>query len=499
MKKKILLGTIILTVAGLISRVIGFMYKIFLAKSMSAETMGLYQLVFPVYNVCFTLFASGIQVTVSKMIAEVKEYPAKKSALLKLSCLVSVIIATVLTIFISSNAGFVARVFVKEEAVAPGLRILSYAFPFCAVTSVINGYFYGMKKSGIPAASQLIEQTIRVGLVFIVASVYTDDGVVTCELAVLGMLAGEIASCIFNAISLAAEKKQHVQTTESVRYSGILSRFAKMSIPLTLNRFVLSLLHSFETIILPLLLVKSGNTREEALATLGILNGMTIPFLVFPSAITSSISILLLPTISEAQCKGRLSVCRQATALVLKYSFILGLACFGIFNVSGLKLCSIIFGNETSGQYLIILSFLCPMMYMSATVPSIINGLGKPLITFRNSCIINIVQIILLAVFIINFGIKGYFITMFITQFIQLYLDVYSLNHERMFKMDVKNSIIIPGLLVGLLIPIFNAILSKISGHFGGLTGICITVPAFLLFYAVLLVTVKVIRKSDFA
>ena len=77
--------------------------------------------------------------------------------------------------------------------------------------------------------------------------------------------------------------------------------------------------------------------------------------------------------------------------------------------------------------------------------------------------------------------------------------DVYSLNHERMFKMDVKNSIIIPGLLVGLLIPIFNAILSKISGHFGGLTGICITVPAFLLFYAVLLVTVKVIRKSDFA
>ena len=497
MKRKILKGTIILTIAGLISRCIGFMYKIFLAKSMSAETMGLYQLVFPVYSVCYTLFASGIQVTVSKMVAELKESPEKKSLLLKIAGLTSITIAVILTIFISSNSGFVARVFVKEEAVASGLRILSYAFPFCAVTSVINGYFYGMKKSGIPASSQIIEQIIRVGLVLIVATVYSDNGVVSCELAVIGLLAGEVASCLFNVISLATEKNQ---LTLSSPLSGrnMANRFARMCIPLTLNRFVLSLLHSFETIILPVLLERSGSSHEEALTTLGILNGMTIPFLVFPSAITSSISILLLPTISEAKCKGKMSTCRQATALVLKYSLILGFICFGIFTISGNRLCTLIFGNATSGKYLIILSFLCPMMYMSATVPSILNGLGKPLITFRNSCIINIVQIILLAVFIINFEVKGYFITMFITQFVQLYLDVYSLTREKMFKIDAKNAIIIPGLLVGLLVPVFSMILKKIAGSFGDIIGICITVPAFILFYALLLITVKVIKRSDF-
>lgn len=497
MKKKILKGTLILTLAGLISRCIGFMYKIFLAKAMTTQTMGLYQLVFPVYSVCYTLFASGIQVAVSKLVAEVKDSPEKKSQLLKIACATSVTAALLLTLFISGNAEFVARIFVKEDDVAPGLRILCYAFPFCAVTSVINGYFYGIKKSGIPAASQLIEQIIRVGLVFIIASVYTDNGAVSCELAVLGLLAGEIASCVFNVISLAPEKKQLTSSVCSP-YGNTLSKFAKMSIPLTLNRFVLSLLHSFETIIFPLLLERSGSTHEEALTTLGIINGMTIPFLVFPSAITSSVSILLLPTISEAKCKGRMAACRQAASLVIKYSLILGYTCLGIFVVSGNRLCTLIFGNELSGKYLVILAFLCPMMYMSSTVPSILNGLGKPLVTFRNSCILNIIQIILLAVFIINFGIKGYFITMFIAQFVQLYLDVYSLMKERMFQIDVKNAIIIPGLLSGLLIPVFSLILKKIGNSFGSLAGICITVPAFVLFYLILLITVKVIKRSDF-
>ncbi|MGN0164636.1 MAG: oligosaccharide flippase family protein [Lachnospiraceae bacterium] len=498
MKKKILKGTIILTIAGLISRCIGFMYKIFLAGAMSTETIGLYQLVFPVFNVCYTLFASGIQVSVSKITAEIRDNNIKKTQLLKTACITSLSIATLLTIFVSSNSLFVARVFVKEEAVASGIKILSYSFPFCALTSVINGYFYGIKKSNIPAVSQLVEQVIRVGLVFLVAGIYSSDGSVSCELAVVGLLTGEVASCLFNIISFVTEKNQFSNFCAS--YSGNMNRkFAHMCIPLTLNRFVLSLLHSFETIILPILLEKSGYSHAHALTTLGILNGMTIPFLVFPSAITSSVSILLLPTISEAKCKGKMKTCRQATALVLKYSLLLGYICLGIFLLCGIRLCTLIFGNETAGRYLVILAFLCPLMYMSATVPSILNGLGKPLITFRNSCVINIVQITLLAVFILNFGIKGYFITMFITQFIQLYLDIYSLTREKMFKIDVKNAVIIPGLLVALLIPVFSLILKKISGMLGTVSGICMTAPAFIIFYILLLITVKAIKKSDFA
>lgn len=59
-RRNILVGTIILTLAGFITRVIGFFYKIFLSKFMGAEWLGIYQLVFPIYGIAFTIYATGI-------------------------------------------------------------------------------------------------------------------------------------------------------------------------------------------------------------------------------------------------------------------------------------------------------------------------------------------------------------------------------------------------------------------------------------------------------
>ncbi len=463
---------------------------------MTPDTMGLYQLVFPVFNVCFTLFASGIQLSVSKITAEYIDNSKKKIQLFILAIACSLGVAILLTFLIGSKSTFVASFFVKEPSVAEGLRILSYSFPFCAITSVINGYFYGTKKSGIPAISQILEQILRVGTVLFMAGMFSDSGKVSCELAVAGLVAGEIGSCIFNLCSLYNKSKKPLcfyPPTKDIR-----TQFTKMCIPLTLNRFILSLLHSFETIIFPVLLKRAGFSNDEALTTLGIINGMVIPFLIFPSAITSSISILLLPTISEAKHKGKISVCRNATTLVLKYSLILGYICFGIFMICGQSLCNLIFKNVAAGYYLTILAFLCPMMYFSATVPSILNGLGKPLTTFRNSCILNIIQILLLTVFITKLGIKGYFITMFLTQFVQLFLDTYSLHHERMLHIDIRDSIIVPGLLVGLLIPLFSLLLRKLSVGLGHGIGIIMTAAIFIILYLIMLIITKVVKKMDF-
>ena len=64
LKNQLLKGTIILTGAGIITRVIGFVYRIFLAGTLGETNLGIYQLIFPVYSICFTLYASGIQTAV---------------------------------------------------------------------------------------------------------------------------------------------------------------------------------------------------------------------------------------------------------------------------------------------------------------------------------------------------------------------------------------------------------------------------------------------------
>ena len=70
MRQLLLRGTLLLTIAGILSRIMGFFYRIFLANTIGAEGMGIYQLIFPIYSVCFSLCASGIETAVSKLTAE---------------------------------------------------------------------------------------------------------------------------------------------------------------------------------------------------------------------------------------------------------------------------------------------------------------------------------------------------------------------------------------------------------------------------------------------
>lgn len=76
MKDQLLKGTMILTIAGFATRVIGFCYRIFLAGELGEVNLGIYQLIFPVYSICFTIYAAGIQTAVSQLISH---QPQKKS------------------------------------------------------------------------------------------------------------------------------------------------------------------------------------------------------------------------------------------------------------------------------------------------------------------------------------------------------------------------------------------------------------------------------------
>ena len=59
-KQTIIRGTLILTVTGFLSRFMGFFYRIFLSRTFGEEGVGLYQLIFPVYALCYSLTTAGI-------------------------------------------------------------------------------------------------------------------------------------------------------------------------------------------------------------------------------------------------------------------------------------------------------------------------------------------------------------------------------------------------------------------------------------------------------
>lgn len=503
-KNSIIKGTLILTIAGFSTRFIGFFYRIYLSKMLGAENMGVYQLIFAVYGVCFTIYASGIQTSISSLVAaEVGRKNTKNTLkILKIGMFFSFCIALFLSFLVYNGSEYIAYRFLSEPRCAPSLRVLAIVFPFCGMTSCINGYYYGLKKAGIPATTQLIEQIIRVLTVYMIAT-YVGKGnmEITCELAIFGVVLGEIGSDLFNLFSLFFERKPKLENTLLLRKRTIIHRLLKLSIPLTSNRLLISILSSFEAVLIPTMLRKSGLSVSESLSIYGVLTGMSIPFIMFPSAITNSLAVMLLPTISEAQALNNDLLINKTASISIKFSIIIGILSTGIFIIFGEPLGIVIFNNKSSGTFLMILSWLCPFMYLTTTLGSIINGLGKTHITFFNTVIGISIRILFVIILIPKYGISSYLISLLVSQLIISFLDVLAIIRNATIDFNAYNSILKPSLCM-----LFIGFLSLRTYQY--LSKITVIQPLILLliscfvlcigYFAMLFIT-KSLNKREFA
>ncbi|MGB8452591.1 MAG: polysaccharide biosynthesis protein [Anaerocolumna sp.] len=508
-KSNLIKGTVVLTLAGLATRFIGFFYRIFLSNVMGAELLGIYQLVFPIYMICFTIFASGIQTAISTLVAKElgKKHYQNISKVLKTGIIMSLGTAIVLAFLVYRYSNVLAVNIIKEPSCASSVRMLAFAFPFCGVTACINGYYYGLKKAAVPATTQLFEQIVRVIFVYIIAS-YAGNGdiKVTSELAVLGIVIGEIASHLYNIGSLYCAKTprklaQLAKTSQLPAYQkgeNITGRLFKMTMPLTANRLLISILHSVEAILIPNMLKKYGLSSSEALSIYGILNGMSMPFIMFPSAITNSLSVLLLPTISEAQSSRNDEMIRRTTAVSIKYSMLIGILSAGIFISFGQVLGNTIFHNELAGSLLMTLAWLCPFLYITTTLSSIINGLGLAHLTFTNSVIGLSVRILLILYLVPKQGMNGYLFSLLISQLVITSFDGFIVIKRIKPPFEASDLILKPGLIVALSSYLFFRLYEYIAPGPRNLTALLGCIFLICVLYIVLLGITKAVSLKDF-
>lgn len=197
-----------------------------------------------------------------------------------------------------------------------------------------------------------------------------------------------------------------------------------MAIPLTANRVVLNLFASFENIMIPNRLKLFGYTNSEALSVYGILTGMAMSIIMFPSVITNSVSVLLLPTISEAKASGNDRLILRTIAKTIKYCLFWGFLCTAGFLLTGRFFGNLLFKNALAGTFIVTLSWICPFLYISATLSSILHGLGYPGLTFLLNLLSCGIRILFVLLAVPLYGIKSYLWGMLISQVVMAFLSV---------------------------------------------------------------------------
>lgn len=414
-KHPLLTGTIILTATGFISRIIGFFYRIYLSRLFGEEGIGIYQLLSPVLALSFSLTAAGIQTAISKFVASETSTGNYKYSLRVL--LTGLVLSTSLSLlcmaFLLETSEYIATVFLMEPRTESMLRIVSLSLPLGAVHACINGYFYGIKKAEVPATAQLIEQICRVGSVFIVTTIVTDKGATpTINVAVLGLVIGEGISMIFTIIAVykrfTSLSINCFSESSKEPFSSMLKSLLALAIPLSLNRVIINFLQSIEAIYIPNRLLAYGYDTQTALSVYGVLTGMSIPLIMFPGALTNSISVLLLPLVAEADATGNRTLIKNAINKTIRYSILLGSICMLIFLICGKPAGVYLFDSPLAGHFIMTLSFICPFLYLSSTLSSVINGLGKPATVFIINVISLLIRLGFVFVAIPHVGISGY-------------------------------------------------------------------------------------------
>ena len=395
-------GTLLLTTAGLLSRILGFFYRIFLSRTIGAEGLGIYQMIFPVYGIFFSLCAGSIQTAISRFIAADPDH-AKRTLLSGFSISFTLSLAAALMIRHFSEP--LAEHILLEPRCAPLLSVMAFAIPCTSIHACICGYYYGKEKVSVPAASQLLEQMIRIFTVFLLVSVCIEKQIpVTVSLAVFGLVAGEAGSALFVLIFFLLFHEFHENTGRSYSVGPALLALAA---PLMANRLVLNLLQSTETIMIPERLTVYGLTRSQAVRTYGTLTGMAMPFVLFPSALVNSLAVVLLPVTARHQSAGNDSGIADGISMSFRYSLYLGIFCIGIFTVFGEALGLQIFKSQDAGSFIQILAWLCPFLYLATSSGSILNGLGKTKLTFFHHLVSLLIRIAFVWFGIPEFGIRA--------------------------------------------------------------------------------------------
>lgn len=453
----IIKGTIILTLTGFLTRIIGFYNRIFLTNLIGTTQFGIFQLVLSVYVVMFAITTCGNEQALTKIISQYasQNNPKINRLFFYICFFVSLSVSIILSFFIYQNAEIICRYFLKMPECSSCLKLLCFAIPSIAMKGSIHGYFLGYRISSVHGISDLLEQTMKIISILILTAYIRIADSYDATIAVIGVIAGEYISLLYSILCFHRKNKilkrnnipyNTIPTTDALSFKKSISLFFKNSIPMTTNRCAISILQSMESILIPIQLNLYCKNSDLSLSIYGVLMGISFPFIMFPATITNSMATMLMPAVSEAYGANQQKQLKQIVEKSIHFCLLIGLFSAITFSLFGKEIGQYFFQNESSGTYLFQLAFLCPLIYLSTTMASILNGLGYATRNLLQTIISTLIRMGFIILLVPKTGTAGYIIGLFVSYLFLTFGSLKKLLTVLTFPLCAKRSIILPSL-----------------------------------------------------
>ncbi len=449
-------GATILAFTGIAARVIGAVFRIVLAAILGDEGIGLYMYAYPIYSTLLVISTAGIPVALSKIMAEkiaLKDY----SEALRVFRVAFVLLAAsgiAITMVLLLGAELIALVVVEDIMAVYPIIAISPAIFFVTVMASLRGFFQGQQNMLPTAASQLLEQLVRVGFSIFLVLLLLPYGL---DYAAAGATSGAAAGGLAGLLLLAGfywKKRTELASHPAQAQGGvpdsvgrIIGRIFSLAVPVTVGGLVIPLISLIDMAIVPRQLQAAGFDLEAARALYGQLTGMAGPIVYFPNVVALALSISLVPAISEAYALRNRAQIHGRTALAVKLTVLFALpAALGLFLLAE-PITVLLYGNAEAGYSLAYMSWSVVPLCIYVVTTGLIQGLGRPIIPALNMLAGGLVKTVLAwyltAVPALNVG--GAALASVIGISVAAVLNLYHVYRFTGWKGELRELLILPG------------------------------------------------------
>ena len=400
-KQSLIKGSLILGIAGMLTRFLGIFFRWPLFMLIGDEGVGYYQMVYPLY-MFFIAMASGIPIAMSKMISESNAISDIKTSFQVVKE------SAILTIFIGTGTSLILFLFSKQiinflnwdYKAYYSLIGISFAPMIISFVTVLRGFFQGFQNMTPSAISQILEQIGRVVFGVGLSYILLEKGIeFSAGAASFGATAGGILAGLFLYFQYRKTKKSF-KIIKVKSNPDILTKILKISIPISLGATVGTIMSLIDSILVPQKLLQAGFNKTQSTILYAQLTGKASVIVNIPLTLSIALCTSLIPIIAESYVLKRREEIKSKVNLSIKMSAVIAIPCmFGLFFMAEPIMRFILPGRSEGGNILKYLSLSIPFIIITQTTTSILQSVGSyiiPIINLLIGCIFKIILTIVL-------------------------------------------------------------------------------------------------------
>ncbi|MDR2939963.1 MAG: polysaccharide biosynthesis protein [Clostridiales bacterium] len=446
----------ILAAASIISRFIGFLYRIPLTDILGDLGNGYYSQGYYIYTFFLIFSSAGLPAAISKMVstrATVKQYRDAHRVFE-----VSLIIGGALGLFCSLLLSFGARAFaglINTPEAAYTMLTLSPTIFIVTIMSSYRGYFQGLKNSVPTAVSQLVEQIVNAVFTVALAWQFSKTSIAAAAAGGtagtgIGAFAGlAIIIVIYNMAKPKIIRRVKLDRNREDYESdfSIVSELIKTAVPIIIGTAVFSLTNIIDIFMVKNILINSGYTPVQADELYGQLSGKYYVITTLPVTISTSLATAALPSIASSFKLRDLAAVHKKTNSAMRIAMILTIPAAVGIGILGTPILELLFPKHSGGGVLLQVGSIS-ILFLALTQIStgMLQGIGRVKVPAFAALCGALLKIPLNYIFISihELNVTGSVISTIFCYFLAAAIDVYFLIKYTNVKLDFATILIKP-------------------------------------------------------